>query len=249
MLDFPAATLLNFFRNHGFLGVSTHHQWYTVDGGARTYVEKILSAVPAARLTAKVASVRESAGSAEVTLATGERHTFDRVILASHADQTLSMLENPDADQQRLLGAFRYQRNPAILHTDASVMPRKRLAWASWNYAVDAPGSERKARVHYWMNALQGVSPDKDYFVSLHADDKVDRSKVLYETTYEHPVFTVEAMRAQAELPKLNTRSPASASFSAGAISGTDSTRMPTNPPSTCRRSSAPIWPNELRTL
>ncbi|PTY00410.1 NADP transhydrogenase subunit alpha [Spartobacteria bacterium LR76] len=216
VLDFPAATLLNFFRNHGFLGVSTHHQWYTVDGGARTYVEKILSAVPAARLTAKVTGVRESAGSAEVTLATGERQVFDRVILASHADQTLSVLENPDADQRRLLGAFRYQRNPAILHTDASVMPRKRLAWASWNYTVDSPGSERKARVHYWMNALQGVSQDQDYFVSLHADDQVDRSKVLYETTYDHPVFTVEAMRAQAELPKLNTRSPGQRIFFCG---------------------------------
>ncbi len=203
VLDFPAATLIRFFHNHGFLGVDTHHPWFTVDGGARTYVERILSAVGAPKLDARVLSVQEKERGAVVTIHTGEELHFDRVILASHADQSLRMLEQPDAVQQRLLEPFRYQKNHATLHTDEGVMPRKRHAWASWNYQVRGEG---QATTHYWMNSLQGISQKQNYFLSLNSAGRIPREKVLYETEYEHPVYTLDTIRAQGELHSLNTR-------------------------------------------
>lgn len=214
VLDFPALSLLRFFQNHGFLGVTTHHPWFTVDGGAKTYVDKILAAVRPVRLPAKVVSVTESADSASVVIENGESMTFDRVIIAAHADEALAMLSAPTSEQSRLLGAFGYQRNVARLHTDECVMPRQRRAWAAWNYRVADTGNGPVATTHYWMNALQNVSKKRNYFVSINGDVPADQ--VLYEAVYEHPVFTLEAMRAQAELPTLNTRSPNQRTFFCG---------------------------------
>jgi len=205
ILDFPASTLLHFFHNHGFLGVSTHHPWFTVDGGARTYVEKMLEVLGPPRLGDPVVSVEEKEEGAWITTASRTREHFNRVILASHADQSLRLLSYPSEDQQRLLSAFHYQRNEASLHTDDSVMPKTRRAWASWNFCVEqGPEGHQRAATHYWMNALQGVSKSRDYFVSLNSDDRIDPARLLYRTTYEHPVFTLDAIRAQKELPKLN---------------------------------------------
>ncbi len=212
VLDFPAATLIRFFHNHGFLGVDTHHPWFTVEGGAKTYLQKILAACGAPRLNAKVVRVEEKPGAAEVTLSSGEKLAFDRVVLASHADQSLALLAAPDADQERLLTPFRYQKNHATLHTDPGVMPKKRRAWASWNYRVE----DGWAATHYWMNALQGVSKKQNYFVSLNSEGRIPSDKVLYETVYDHPVFTLEAMRAGEELPQLNARDPAQRIFFCG---------------------------------
>ena len=127
------------------------------------------------------------------------------------------MLRTPTPDQNRLLSAFHYQRNEALLHTDASVMPQRRLAWASWTVKMEqhsechgrAHGGQhqhRHASTHYWMNALQGVSQKKDYFVSLNSGDRIEPGCVLYSTEYEHPIFTLEAIRAQHELPGLNLK-------------------------------------------
>ena len=205
ILDFPASTLLHFFHNHGFLGITTHHPWFTVDGGARTYVEKMLKALGQPRLGDPVVAVEEKEDGAWVTTASGARERFDVVVLASHADQSLRLLAAPTEEQQRLLSAFHYQQNEASLHTDASVMPMRRLAWASWNFRVElGPDGHQRAATHYWMNALQGVSRNQDYFVSLNSDDRIDPARLLYRTTYDHPVFTLDAIRAQKELPKLN---------------------------------------------
>lgn len=204
VLEFPAATFIRFFHNHGFLGVDTHHQWLTVDGGAKTYVDKILAITGAPRLRSRVVRVMENSAKVQVVTENGDSQEFDRVILASHADQSLAMLSAPTEPQARLLDAFRYQKNHAILHTDARVMPQKRRAWASWNYRVDPKASSSFATTHYWLNALQGVSQNENYFVSLNSTDFVDPSKILYETTYEHPVYTLEAIRAQKDLPGLN---------------------------------------------
>lgn len=210
VLDFPALSLLRFFYNHGFLGVTTHHPWFTVDGGAKSYVDKILSALEPVRLPSKVVRVSETAGAATVQIESGETFSFDRVVLASHADETLAMLASPTPLQQRLLAPFGYQRNTATLHTDESVMPTRRIAWASWNYRVGPAG----ATTHYWMNALQGVSRRRNYFVSINAT--IDDRHVLYRTDYDHPVFTLDAMRAQSELPALNSVSPAQRLFFCG---------------------------------
>lgn len=208
MLDFPALSLLRFFHNHGFLGVTTHHPWFTVSNGSKSYVDKILAAVRPVRLPARVVAVSEHPEHVTIRTADGWAGSFDRVIIAAHADEALEMLEAPDATQRRLLSAFGYQRNAATLHTDESVMPVRRLAWAAWNYRMDRDeAGEVRATTHYWMNALQGVSKMKNYFVSLNSRSFLPDDKILYETVYEHPVFTVEAMRAQDELPLLNTRS------------------------------------------
>jgi uncharacterized protein len=209
ILDFPAATLLHFFHNHGFLGVSTHHPWFTVEGGSRSYLTKMLDVLGQPRLGDPIVSVSEEEGSASITTASGTRERFDAIVLASHADQSLALLSSPTGQQRRLLSCFSYQRNETLLHTDRSVMPERRLTWASWNFRVDQPRlqhreSHQRATTHYWMNALQGVSERKNYFVSLNAGDLVDPSSVLYRTTYEHPVFTLDAIGAQRALPALN---------------------------------------------
>jgi predicted NAD/FAD-binding protein len=217
MLDFPALSLIRFFQNHGFLGVTTHHPWFTVSGGSRSYRDKLLAHLRPVQLPAKAVEVKESTSGATVRIEDGTVCEFDRIIIAAHADEALAMLAAPDEAQCRLLGAFGYQKNTATLHTDHSVMPRIRRAWASWNYRVeqDAHG-DREATTHYWMNALQDVSRERDYFVSVNGADKIRPETILYQTDYEHPVYTLRAMEAQRELPSLNTRSPQQRIFFCG---------------------------------
>jgi len=217
MLEFPALSLIRFFQNHGFLGVSTHYPWFTVSGGSQAYMKKILAALDPVRLPAKVVEVREKESSSSVKLEDGSDLEFDRVIIATHADEALAMLPEPDALQGRLLPAFRYQKNIATLHTDTSVMPRTRQAWASWNYRIQSdPAGQSEATTHYWMNTLQGVSQKRNYFVSVNGSESIRAESILYQTTYEHPVYTLEAMKAQRDLPKLNTRSPSQRIFFCG---------------------------------
>jgi predicted NAD/FAD-binding protein len=207
MLSFPAAALLRFFHNHGFLGLDTQHQWWTVDGGAKTYVGKISAPWrDRLRLGEGALSVVRSQKGVMVMTTAGTAHNFDHVILACHGDQALRLLVNPTADEARLLRDFKYQPNVATLHTDASVMPRTRLAWSSWNYEItrDAAGGISTA-THYWMNSLQGVSDRENYFVTINRPESIAPEKVLRRINYEHPLFSLGAMRAQAEIPALNT--------------------------------------------
>lgn len=208
VLDFPAEMLIRFFDNHGFLGVETHHPWFTVSRGARTYLHKILAATAEPRLGNAVVTVREAPDGVAVVLADGTRESFDRVVIAAHADEALRMLSDPDRAQSEALEPWRYQKNSAILHTDASLMPQNKIAWASWNYRIenDAVGTSR-ATTHYWMNALQNVSEHRDYFVSINADGLVRPETVRYRTNYTHPTYTVESLATQKLLPELNTRS------------------------------------------
>jgi predicted NAD/FAD-binding protein len=206
MLQFPATSLLRFFHNHGFLGLHTQHQWWTVDGGAKTYVEK-LTAPFRDRIKLRVAASRVIRTPRGVTIMTsaGEAQNFDHVILACHGDQALRLLVNPTAAESRLLAEFKYQPNVATLHTDTSVMPRTRLAWSSWNYEInrDATG-QVSAATHYWMNSLQGVSDRENYFVTINRPESIAPEKVLRRIDYEHPLFSLGAVRAQAEIPELN---------------------------------------------
>jgi predicted NAD/FAD-binding protein len=208
MLEFPAATLLRFFHNHGFLGLHTQHPWLTVEGGARTYVQKMSRPWrDRMRLDQKVVLVRRGPPGSGVGVVTadGAVQVFDRVILTCHADQALRLIAGPTPDELRLLREFRYQPNTATVHTDSSVMPRTRRAWASWNYEIarDAAGGI-SAATHYWMNSLQGVSDRENYFVSINRSEAVDPAKVRRLIAYEHPLFNLGAVRAQAELPGLN---------------------------------------------
>jgi len=219
MLEFPAMTLLRFFHNHGFLGLHTQHPWWTVDGGAREYVRRLLARLEGAvRLNCPVRSVRRPAsGGAEVTTDDGRTGVFDRVILACHADQALALLRDADASERRILGEFRYQPNLATVHTDTTVMPRRRLAWSSWNHRVDAaPDGTPRAQTVYWMNSLQGVPGPTQYFVSINGGHSVNPRCILRQIPYEHPLFSLGAVQAQAELPALNRRAGAPAVRFAG---------------------------------
>ena len=206
MLQFPARTLLRFFHNHGFLGLSTQHQWWTVDGGAQEYARRLMAPwVGRVRTNARVTRVSRSPIGVLVTTADGISQRFDKVILAAHGHESLALLADATADEARLLREFQYQPNLATLHTDASVMPRTKLAWSAWNYSLarDTTGRISPATI-YWMNRLQGVSDRENYFVSINGSDRVDPARVLKTMAYEHPLFTLGAVRAQTEIPRLN---------------------------------------------
>ena len=208
MMAFPAATLLRFFHNHGFLGLHTQHPWWTVDGGSREYVKRLIAPfADRVRLGCAVSRVLRHGPGKGVTVLTadGASHVFDRVVLATHGDQALRLLVNPTRDEQRLLGAFKYQTNVATLHTDASVMPRERRAWASWVYQVTRDELGRVVpATHYWMNRLQGVGEREQFIVTINLPEQIDPAKVIRRIDYTHPLFDLAARAAQAELPKLN---------------------------------------------
>jgi len=204
MLEFPAQTLLRFFHNHGFLGMHTQYPWRTVDGGAQSYVRRLIapfaSRIQLARPVARLARQ----GSQVLVITTDNRvHAFEKAILACHADQALRLLTDADPDQRRLLSRFSYRANQAILHTDSNVMPKTRRAWASWNYRVDSRRPSGASTV-YWMNRLQSLGSQRQYFVSINDPGVVDQAKVLKEIQYHHPLFDAAAVRAQMELPGLN---------------------------------------------
>jgi predicted NAD/FAD-binding protein len=218
MLDFPAVTLLRFFYNHGFLGLRTHHPWRTLEGGAKTYVAK-MSAPWRSRVCLNSRAVKVSRGprSVRVVTADGAEARFDKVILASHADETLRLLADPTLAEQRLLSQFQYQPNTATLHTDPSFMPRTRACWASWNYRIDQePGGGTRPSTHYWMNSLQGVSQRRNYFVSLNSHDRVAPAAILRRIEYHHPLFNLGAIAAQRELPDLNRLGPGQTTYFCG---------------------------------
>lgn len=206
MLAFPATTLLRFFHNHGFLGLHTQHQWWTVDGGAQAYVQRITQPWrDRIRHRSKIVRVRRENGGAVLTTASGATERFDRVILACHADQSRRLLADPTPEEARLLAEFHYQPNLATLHTDVSVMPRTPLAWSAWNYSIACdPAGRISPATHYWMNCLQGVSDRENYFVSINGAERINPAKVLKTIPYEHPLFSLGAVQAQAGLPALH---------------------------------------------
>ena len=217
MRRFPAATLLHFLHNHGLLGLDTQHQWWTVEGGAQRYVEKLTTPFrDRIRLRTPVRGVRRLVdGRVEVTTDTAATR-FDKVILACHPPATLALLgEGATPDERRLLSPFQYQPNTVTLHTDESVMPRTRLAWSAWNYRLDSPadatvtgpvGSSSDLRVstHYWMNRLQGVSDRVNYFVSVEGKQLIDPARTLRTLACEHPLFDLAAAQAQPTIAGLN---------------------------------------------
>lgn len=210
MLGFPAFSLVRFFKNHGFLGLSTQHQWYTLHNGSQAYREILIRPFrDRIRVNAGVVRVERFNGKAVVVLADGQRAEFDKVVIAAHADEALAMLAEPTHDEQRLLSPFSYQENIAMLHTDASVMPRAKLAWSSWNYRIgQLPDGEMSPCTVYWMNSLQQVSQQRQYFININGEELVDPGKALKRIVYTHPVFTLQGQNAQRELHRLNEHGP-----------------------------------------
>lgn len=208
MLEFPAVTLLRFFHNHGFLGLHTQHPWFTVVNGAKSYVEKLTTPLrDKIRLLRAATFVTRTAKQVRVADVAGRTETYDHVIFASHADETLKMLTDADHLECALLREFKYQPNSALLHTDESVMPETNLCWASWNYRMDRRADGRiSPSTVYWMNHLQSISGPRNYFVSINGENSVNPDSILKRIHYEHPLFSRGAIRAQKELPKLNQR-------------------------------------------
>lgn len=204
MLDFPVKTLVRFFYNHGFLGLNTQHQWYTVANGSKTYRDILIQPFKEKiRINNAAVKVLRQSNSAVVQAENGSE-TFNKVIIASHADEALALLEQPTSAEQHLLSKFNYQKNTATLHTDESVMPARKRAWSSWNYRI----TDNSASTIYWMNSLQQVSKKKNYFVSINGTGNIDKNKIIRTLEYTHPLFDVEAVKVQAELPGLNKNGP-----------------------------------------
>jgi predicted NAD/FAD-binding protein len=205
MLAYPASTLFRFMKNHGLLGIGTQFKWRTLRGGSRTYRDALIQNIgPHFKVREGAASVRRLSSGAEVKSLNGKIDTYDSVVIATHADEALALIDQPSAVERDLLGSFTYNVNPAMLHSDASVMPQQKRAWASWNYRV--AGSEPKAfaSTHYWMNSLQPLNAKQNYFVSLDYEGKINPDKIHWQTVYTHPRFDAAAIQAQLSLPQLN---------------------------------------------
>lgn len=204
MLRFPVATMIRFCHNHGLLQVTRRPQWYTVEGGSRNYVRRIVAGLPDARLNTPVQRIERDAQGVRV-FTDGGVEQFDHVVLATHSDQALALLGRPTPDEQEVLGAIRYQANRAVLHTDTSVMPMRPKAWAAWNYERAADDGRESARVclHYWLNRLQPLPFAQPVIVSLNPVRPIDPSCILAEFEYAHPVFDLAAVQAQTRVAGL----------------------------------------------
>jgi predicted NAD/FAD-binding protein len=202
---YPASAYVRFHENHGLLRLTGRPQWRTVEGGSRQYVRRLLGALHGRVQTGRgVARVSRAGGRAAVTCTDGSVLAFDRVVIAAHADQALAMLADPSEEERRLLGAFRYTLNRAVLHSDRRLMPRRRTVWSSWNYIGD---SRREAQgqpcVTYWMNRLQGFDTARPVLVTLNPRLAPDPRLVHAAFDYEHPFFDLGALRAQRSLWRL----------------------------------------------
>ena len=207
MLRFPVATMIRFCHNHGLIQVNDRPQWRTVRGGSRQYVQKLLAALgehATLRLGTPVRGIRRLEHGVSIAVDTGSE-TFDEVVMAAHSDQSLALLEDPSYQEQAVLGAIRYHDNRAVLHTDASVLPKRPLAWAAWNYERAAEDSREQAQVclHYLLNKLQPLPWKEPVVVSLNPVRPIDAARVVAEIPYAHPVFDRAATAAQQQLPSL----------------------------------------------
>ncbi|MGQ2980684.1 MAG: NAD(P)/FAD-dependent oxidoreductase [Polaromonas sp.] len=211
MLQFPVATMIRFCHNHGLIQVANRPQWWTVTGGARNYVEKIIAGISDKRLNTPVQRITRDVGLLRggVTLvAHGQSETFDKVVLAAHSDQSLALLADAAPDERAVLGAIGYQPNRAVLHTDTSVLPANKLAWAAWNYerAPDRQRESTQVCLHYLLNMLQPLPFEQSVVISLNPVQPIRPDQVLGEFDYAHPVFDAAAIRAQQALPALQGR-------------------------------------------
>jgi len=206
MLDFPIKTLVQFFLNHGFLGLDTQHQWKTVKKGSETYKQKIIATFKdKIQVHNGVTSVEvKDNHKVEIMTIKGDKQEFDHVIFACHADEALSLIKNPSPLMKELLSPFKYQENIAILHTDETVMPVSKKNWSSWNFVY----RDNDTFTVYYMNRLQNISETKDYFININGEQFVDKSKILKRIVYHHPLFDQHTKKAQNSLFSLNKNKP-----------------------------------------
>jgi predicted NAD/FAD-binding protein len=205
IMEFPARTFLQFFKNHGLLNIRKRPQWYTVTGGSREYVSRLSAAIGGrVRLNCPAVRVRGGDGKVMVTDAQGAAHEFDRVIFACHADEALAMIEAPRAEHVEILGAFGYQTNKIVVHGDATFMPRNRKCWASWVYLSEKRRDKKPAvALSYWMNNLQGLDARYPVIVTLNPEREPNPELVYDRHEFAHPVFDRAAVRAQERISEI----------------------------------------------
>lgn len=196
MRDFPALSFIKFFSNHGMLSVDDRPQWRVVKGGSRVYADALIDPIrDRVRVGTPVVAIQRFESHVELTLRAGAVERFDHVVLATHSDQALALLRDASSSEREVLDAIPYQENVAVLHTDVAVMPKRKLAWASWNYHL---GIDRNGvAVTYWMNELQTLAGPTNWFVTLNDVDGIDPAKVLRRITYHHPVYRRAGVAAQ----------------------------------------------------
>jgi predicted NAD/FAD-binding protein len=199
--DYPAAAFVTFCQNHGLFKITDRPLWRTVEGGARVYVEALCAPFKdRLRLGATVRAIRRELGGVFIRSSHAVEERFDQVVIGAHADQALAMLADSTPDERRLLGAFRYSRNDVVLHRDASLMPRRRKVWSSWNYTAKRGDPSAPVSVTYWMNRLQAISNATPRFVTLNPIVEPRADLVIQRQICEHPIFSAEAVAAQDQL-------------------------------------------------
>uniref|UniRef100_A0AAU1LN51 FAD-dependent oxidoreductase n=1 Tax=Streptomyces sp. NBC_00148 TaxID=2903626 RepID=A0AAU1LN51_9ACTN len=204
-LRYPARYLFRFLEHHGMLTIGDSPVWRTVTGGSRAYVDRVVKQVHSVRTGAPVRAVRRHSSGVEVVTEDGTTREYDAVVVATHPDQALRLLADPTDEERRTLGAFRYSRNPTLLHTDTTLLPRSRGAAASWNYLMPSCAADAdRVTVSYDMNRLQRLDAPERFVVTLNGADRVAPDSVRARMVYEHPVFTPESVAAQARLPALS---------------------------------------------
>ncbi len=207
MWSFPARFLVEFFDNHGMLGFRDRPRWRTITGGSRAYVEALTR--PVARASAAgstpVTQVARHPDHVTVSARGREPERFDAVVIATHSDQALALLADPSERERELLGAIPYQRNEAVLHTDRSLLPRRRRAWASWNYHLRA-GATGRCTVTYHMNRLQSLRADREFCVTLNRTAAIDPEQIIRTIRYAHPVYTPAGVAAQSRHHEISGR-------------------------------------------
>ena len=202
--EFPALYFAQFFKNHGFLNVRHQPQWLVIKGGSKQYVEPLTRRfADRIRINCPVESIRRHSDHVSVKAANAEPERFDQVVIATHSDQALAMLDDPTETEKDILGAIPYQDNYTVLHSDDSVLPRKKAAWASWNYHIPQAEMGRVA-LTYDMNILQSLDAPVEYCVTLNLPDTVDPAKKIKEMHYHHPVYNPKSLAARKRHEEIN---------------------------------------------
>jgi uncharacterized protein len=211
MFEFPARTFIQFFHNHGLLSINNRPTWYFIKGGSRRYVEKLTAGFKERiHLNSGIARIKRDSDGVEISLQNGQTRRYHQAVIATHSDQALAMLSDASPDERSVLGAIQYQENTAVLHTDEHMLPRRRRAWAAWNYHVPAygefaePRKNSRATLTYSMNLLQRIEGRRQFCVTLNETSAIDVSKILYRTVYHHPVYTAATIAAQQKWQKIS---------------------------------------------
>ncbi|QGR00285.1 FAD-dependent oxidoreductase [Paenibacillus psychroresistens] len=206
VMEYPVESFVRFFKNHGLLSLSNRPQWQTVMGGSHSYVKAFLKQFSGEiQLNAQIASVHRDLSGVSMQMRDGSERKYDRVIMAAHADESLKLLADPSIEEQKWLGAWKYSSNHTVLHTDSSVLPPLKRAWASWNYGKEKnTGDNQPVSLTYYMNRLQGLQTHAHYCVTLNRSKPIPANQIIREFNYMHPMYSLAALDSQRKLPALN---------------------------------------------